>query len=117
MPTIIEKVVVLPAPLGPRSPTTSPPATSTVTLRSTGRFPYVLHNPSPRNTDLSLTGFSLLFSPPPAAAASPTSRLAIFSLLRRRWCVSRRGTRSPSLRLPEFRLPVRRHSRSRLPCG
>ena len=38
-PTTIEKVVVLPAPFGPSSPTTSPEAMSRLTPRTTVRPP------------------------------------------------------------------------------
>jgi hypothetical protein len=38
-PTTIEKIVVLPAPFGPRRPTISPAATSTDTSRTTVRPP------------------------------------------------------------------------------
>src|SRR2546428_5707048 len=108
MPTMMEKVVVLPAPLGPRRPTTSPPATSTVTSWSTGRFPYDLHNPSPRSTGLPLTGFSLPFSPPLAAVKLP-SQLAAFLRPLQRWCVSHREILSPFLRSPDFRPPATLH--------
>src|SRR2546425_4265206 len=116
MPTMMEKVVVLPAPLGPRRPTPSPPATSTVTSRSTGRFPYDLHNPSPRSTGLPLTEFSLPFSPP-LVFVKLSSRLAVFLRPLPRRYASHRETLSPFLRSPDFRPPATPHSHLRLPYG
>ncbi len=49
-------VVVLPAPLGPSRPTTSPDDTSSATSRTTVRPPYVLVRPCVCRVGIYLTG-------------------------------------------------------------
>ncbi len=56
MPSIISRVVVLPAPFGPRMPNTSPLATSKLTPSTACRVPYFLRRSRATSTGSSPEG-------------------------------------------------------------